>query len=569
MVRFGWWNHESRIDVRNRFYISGFYPSPDGGCWVRSKGRVGFLSNDPLERISVNGSAESRCFDGADSKWVPGYALYVDGRRVGRMSLPDGGTFCHDHECGPLRADACAGNNCGAHVVEVRLTGVGWTNFLAMLGRKWERFALIPRRVRDWLQPFRRQERNRSLRLDEIRINGRSLVYLDGTQQRFDRDAVFSGSRMNVTVIGWFHGILGVGESARSCVRAARSVGLDVDAVNMSLKLNGATLPALWTDGLVEKGRGRVTIAHVDAPQSADLAKSHPVEMDRDRYRIGYWAWELPEFPDAWISYARQFDEVWCPSDFCREAMAAKLPVPVLTMPHAVEVPLPAESPQEIAERLGLPEEVYHFLFAFDFNSYSHRKNPEAVIQAYAQAFPSGDPLREKAGLVIKVHGKGYGESERHRLESLCAGLSNVRVVDATLTREEFTCLQWACDAFVSLHRSEGFGLAVAEMMALGKPVISTDWSATREFVNRENGYPVPVKLVELDRNVGPYSKGQIWAEPDVDVASGHMRLLVGDPESGRIMGSRAKKTIAERFSRVAVGKRYLNRMKSIALFAR
>lgn len=522
------------------------------------------MSADPIRKITVEGQSDDCNSDGEGANWRRGYSLYLNGRRISDISLRSGQSFCQEHEV--LRAGAIKGGS--RHCLELRLKGVGWTNFLAMLGRKWERIPLIPKRIRDWLQPFRKQERNRSVRVHAIGLNGLPLVYLEGTRQRFDRDAVFRGSGLGVSVIGWFHGILGVGESARACCRAARSVGLEVDAVNMRIKLNGATLPDLWTDPLVDTGRGRITIAHLDAPQSAELVRAHPVEMDKGRYRIGYWAWELPEFPDAWIPFAREFDEIWCPSDFCRDAMSAKLPVPVLTMPHAVEVAVPSESASEVARSLGLPEGVYHFLFAFDFNSYSPRKNPEAVIEAYAAAFPPGDPLREQAGLVIKVHGKGYGESERRRLEGLCEGLANVRIVDATMTRDELTRLQWACDAFVSLHRSEGFGLGVAEMMALGKPVISTDWSATSEFVNAENGFPVPARLVELERNVGPYSKGEIWADPDVRVAASYMRLLAEDPEAGRVVGERARRSIQNGYSRSAIGKRYLDRIKSIALFS-
>lgn len=531
---------------------------------MRSKARIGFMSADPVRRITVEGQSDDCASERGGDLWRRGYSLYLDGRRISDLSLPAGQSFCHEHE---VRVSGLVKRG-GRHCLELRLKGVCWTNFLAMLGRKWEHMPLIPKRLREWLQPFRKQERNRSVRLHAIGLNGVPLVYLEGTRQRFDRDAVFRGSGLGVSVIGWFHGILGVGESARACCRAARSVGLEVDAVDMRLKLNGATLPELWTDPLVEPGKGSITIAHLDAPQSLDLAKAHPVEMDKKRYRIGYWAWELPEFPDAWVPFAREFDEIWCPSDFCRKAMSAKLPVPVLTMPHAVEVAKPSESASDVARSLGLPKGVYHFLFAFDFNSYSPRKNPEAVIQAYAEAFPSGDPLRANAGLVIKVHGRGYGELERRRLEGLCEGLANVRIVDATMTREELTRLQWACDAFVSLHRSEGFGLGVAEMMALGKPVISTDWSATSEFVNTENGFPVPARLIELERNVGPYSKGEIWADPDVDVAASCMRRLVEDPEAGRRVGECARQSIAEGYSRTAIGKRYLDRIKSIALFA-
>ena len=98
-----------------------------------------------------------------------------------------------------------------------------------------------------------------------------------------------------------------------------------------------------------------------------------------------------------------------------------------------------------------------------------------------------------------------------------------------TLSRADIYALEAVCDCFVSLHRSEGFGLAVAECMLLGKPVISTDWSATSEFVMRENGFPVRAKLVTLERNHGPYAKGSTWAEPDTMHAAEHMRSVFSD----------------------------------------
>jgi glycosyltransferase involved in cell wall biosynthesis len=119
----------------------------------------------------------------------------------------------------------------------------------------------------------------------------------------------------------------------------------------------------------------------------------------------------------------------------------------------------------------------------------------------------------------------------------------------------------------VSLHRSEGFGLAIAESMALGKPVISTDWSATAEFVNHDNGCPVPAKLIALDQNHGPYAKGSTWAEPDVRHAAEWMKRLAADPGLGARLGAAARTTIETRFAPSVIGARYRKRLESIATF--
>jgi glycosyltransferase involved in cell wall biosynthesis len=121
------------------------------------------------------------------------------------------------------------------------------------------------------------------------------------------------------------------------------------------------------------------------------------------------------------------------------------------------------------------------------------------------------------------------------------------------------------CDCFVSLHRSEGFGLAIAESMYLGKPVIATDWSASAEFLNATNGCPVRAETVVLDRNHGPYAKGQTWAAPDVAHAAEWMQRLHADRALGVRLGAAGRATIERDFSPAAIGARYRRRLEAIA----
>jgi len=127
--------------------------------------------------------------------------------------------------------------------------------------------------------------------------------------------------------------------------------------------------------------------------------------------------------------------------------------------------------------------------------------------------------------------------------------------------------LQQACDCFVSLHRAEGFGLNVAEAMFLGKPVIATDWSGTAEFVTAANGCPVNYRLVTLDCDYGPYRRGQSWANADIDHAAHWMRRLVEDRAMRERLGAQAAADIRQRFSPAVIGRRYLRRLESFALW--
>src|SRR5258708_32965729 len=101
--------------------------------------------------------------------------------------------------------------------------------------------------------------------------------------------------------------------------------------------------------------------------------------------------------------------------------------------------------------------------------------------------------------------------------------------------------------------------------MYLGKPVIATNWSASTEFINAENGCPVNYKLVTLEQNHGPYGKGQVWAEADVEHAAWWMKQLYGDRSLAAKLGRAGQLTIAQRFSPSMIGQLYRRRLEAIA----
>jgi glycosyltransferase involved in cell wall biosynthesis len=562
----------SRIHGKHR--LTGLDPNGGlaSGAWLRDRGCIHFAMKGGVREVELQFHHAGACESKAHSRWMRrplSVRVRLNGGRWKTFPLEDGGHPWLFHWVSDgVPASALSGTDAREHRIELVMGGVAVANFFAWMGRRFAKARFLPSSWIAWLQPFRRQSAQREWLLREVRVNGESLLRFTQSQHLFQQDFLLRHSLNGVNVLGWLHGYLGVGESARACARAAQAAGFEVDALSMRLPLNGAQHEGLWpAERLAKTGRHAVSIAHVDAPQSLDLLRLHPREMGRDHYRIGYWAWELPEFPDHWICHASVFHEIWCPSEFCRKAMAAKLPVPVLTMPHAIEPLRIDASLQECRRRFGLPEDAYLFLFSFDFNSYAPRKNPEGVVEAFEHAMRADPAFGRRCGLVIKAHGVGYDPAHREKLALLRARIPNLHLVDEALDRSDLTRLQMACDAFVSLHRSEGFGLGVAEMMALGKAVISTDWSATAEFLDASCGCPVPYVLKELQEAVGPYPQGQYWAEADTAAAADWMLRLSADPDLGLRLGEAAAQRMRFNFSSRAIGLRYAERLKSIALF--
>jgi glycosyltransferase involved in cell wall biosynthesis len=438
-------------------------------------------------------------------------------------------------------------------VLYLTLQGCGFTNALAWLGRVTR---LGP------LQRYRAQNRNRQLRLKAVETDTGARIY-DFSKRESPYSSAFarSHSRTGMNIVGFLTADLGIGESARCMVRAADAASIPVSLVPLKLNCRNRLGDLTYEKRLQEFNSYGANIFHIDPPVARDIDHHHGPQFRKDKYNIGYFAWELAEFPDAWLPSLDYFDEIWCPSNFTRDSVALKALYPVLTMAHSIGFERPSADAATLRARFGLPVGRFLFLCLFDLNSYTARKNPQGVIEAFRKSGLS----RGSASLVIKVQNADMNPADFASLAEAVRDLPGTVIISETLSRTNVYALEAACDCFVSLHRSEGFGLAVAECMYLGKPVISTNWSATSEYLDHENGYPVRCELVELKENHGPYTKGSSWAEPDTGHAAELMQRIVSDPAGAARIGAAARRTMEERFSPAVIGARYKRRLEALA----
>ena len=363
-------------------------------------------------------------------------------------------------------------------------------------------------------------------------------------------------SPIGINVIGYLAAESGVGESARASLRALKSGGirhtaLDYRVGNLS-RMNEALPDELGTSQPYE-----INLFHINADQMFVVREALGASAFAGRYNIGYWAWELSEFPNAWVSAFDIVDEVWVPSAFCQQAIAEKSPVPVLRMPHSVAAPL--IRPDRI--RFGLAQDEIVFLGMCDVLSVPERKNPLGVALAFARAFATGESVK----LVLKINNLEHQPDILSRLKELAAADSRISLVEGYLSRSDLWTLLASVDCFVSLHRSEGFGLVMAEAMACGRCVIATGWSGNLDFTRPDNSLLVDYRLVELERDLGPYQRGQRWAEPDIACAAQRMRQVAASAELRERLGNRARETIEQELSPAAIAQRLATRVAAIA----
>ena len=286
-------------------------------------------------------------------------------------------------------------------------------------------------------------------------------------------------------------------------------------------------------------------------------------------YRIATWAWEFPYIPESLQQHIMKVDEIWVISSFIKRAFQRYTDKPITVIPCVVpKYPRPDMSSLDLRRKLGLPEEKTLFLFSFDFNSTLERKNPMAVVEAYAAAAADVN-FRNSNCLIIKsVHARDPFKSQ---LESALKSIGGIHL-DWHLDASQMSMLFHSIDVYISLHRSEGFGLGMAEAMAIGKPVIATAYSGNLDFMNSSNsclvGYnSTTVRHSDFSGNEVAkllFEPGNIWAEPNINEATQLIQLLASSSMLRQSTGKAAERTIACNFSSSVVGRLATNRLNQI-----
>lgn len=361
-----------------------------------------------------------------------------------------------------------------------------------------------------------------------------------------------------VNVVGFIRSETGIGQIARNLMHALDTIDFPVAALPIE-----AYDPSRKQDRTADKyPQGipyPINVFQVNADMTFAVRDLLDPAVYQGHYNIGYWAWELDHFPDEWQSCFEVYNEIWVFSSFVQRAIAKSAPMPVVLMPVSFEIEVPSESNRA---QFGIPEDAFVALFVFDAASVLERKNPWATIRAFAEAF-NPDERQHKARLVIKVNSLATYPDEAERLREEMDKINGVLIEDY-LSRQATYALLNSCDAYISLHRSEGFGMTLAEAMALGRPVIGTGYSGNVDFMNINTSYPIPYELVTIPKDYHPYKSGNVWAEPDIHAAAKALREIYEHPEIAAHKGRAAAEYMRRYHNPQTVGMATANRIRYI-----
>ena len=330
----------------------------------------------------------------------------------------------------------------------------------------------------------------------------------------FGKTAVSGPTGGAALAFGEFTGRHGLGRAAAYDLEILRSRHSEVQAIDIGPYLEGRA-PAPLDLAAVEN------VYFLCQPdRCATVCQLLRPETIAHAWRVGRWVWETPLFPDDWRFAEALVHEVWAPSEFCATTFRSALNVPVKVVPHAVTPP--PDPGLDMRARLGVAREAFMGLAIMDIRSCPERKNPWAHVRAWKAAF-GDDPAKV---LVMKLRVGKHTRVVLAELRELIGGAPNFRLVTEEMSDEEIAALHHAADLYLSLHRSEGFGLPIYESLLLGKRVVATHWSANTEYGPRFPNYVgVPAQMTRYRDWTGHYADGAFeWAEPDLNV----LRSLMG-----------------------------------------
>jgi glycosyltransferase involved in cell wall biosynthesis len=370
------------------------------------------------------------------------------------------------------------------------------------------------------------------------------------------------GEKAGVNVFAYARGQFGLGECARLYVRALLAEGYPVAVHDIDIGLPHGLEDTSLDQHIGEDMPHGVNLIFVNPDYLQNAIASIGPERLANRHTIGCWFWELENFPDEWLPALQLVDEFMVSSTFIGEVIGPVTDKPIL------HVPLPVNEASDSGltrADFGLEEDAFVFLNSFDFNSFLARKNPFAVIDAFRRAFADD---RSDVRLLIKTSNGHRQPDKFNELLSAVAGDRRILVRDEVIDRSHVQALQRCADAYVSLHRAEGFGLGLAECMRQGKPVVATAWSGNLEFMTPENSCLVDYRLVPVGEGEYLYHVGQRWADPDIDHAASYMRRLADDRDFAARIGAQAALDIRDKLSPHAAAERIIRRVKELTSYS-
>ncbi len=403
----------------------------------------------------------------------------------------------------------------------------------------------MPKKIRAWL----------GKRFDDVLIYHWKFLWW----QKRNFKPLDPPKKNGVLLIGYPRGEFGVGSSLRLTALSLKTAGIAFNVFDFNVVSQASHKDTRLDEWITYLPEHKINIFCIGADQIQLLKKTLGKKFFQNRYNILYGSWEFNRLPKKWINSLIEMNEIWAMSNFVGQMFRSSTTNFIHVFQHPVVLEIPESSNRS---QFQIQKNNFVFLFMFDFDSHAARKNPEAVIKAFKYAFPKTS--KNPVSLVIKSINSDRHLEENKAIKKLIDKDSRIMHIQKVLPHSENAALMNCCDCYVSLHRSEGFGLTIAEAMLAGKPVITTAYSGNMDFTTDDTSLLVDYKLIPVQQGDYPYAKDEVWAEPNIEQAGDYMRKLVKDRNFSTLFAKKGQELISTSFSIKSMGERYKKRLDLI-----
>lgn len=346
-----------------------------------------------------------------------------------------------------------------------------------------------------------------------------------------------------VNVFGFIGGEFGLGEAVRLIIKALNKAQIPVSLINYDINTNHRNNDDTFKN-YSNEAIYPINLILLGPSEGKRILTHYPERFFKNKYNIFYLNWESEYIPQEYINNLIFCDEIWVPAQYCKDVISNYCNIPVNIIPYPIDIEINDEKDDE-AENF-YRKDSFNFFFMFDYNSTLERKNTLNLLNAFEKAFSKTD---KSVSLIIKTSKSTKFSKERDMLNTHINGFQNIKIVEKIYDKQTLHKIIKGCDAYISLHRSEGFGLTMAEAMFFGKPVIATNYSGNLEFMNDENSFLVDFKKTKLTSSINNYDANTIWAEPNIDHAAELMKIVKENSDIIKNKATKGRETMLSHLS--------------------
>lgn len=362
-----------------------------------------------------------------------------------------------------------------------------------------------------------------------------------------------------VNIFGFIGGEFGLGEAVRLIIKAFNNAEIPVSLINYDIQTNHRQ------DDTTFKNYSNEAVYSINlvllGPSEAKKIISHYPDESffKNKYNIFYLNWESEYISPEYLDNLSFYDEIWVPAQYVKDTLSKVCDIPVNVIPYPIEINVDDKSDPEMEN--FYPENSFNFLFMFDYNSSLERKNTLNLISAFEKAFGKTDM---SVSLIIKTSKSDRFKKEKETLQKHIKGFQNIKIIEKIYAKQTLHKIIKGCDAYISLHRSEGFGLTMAEAMYFGNPVIATNYSGNLQFMNLDNSFLVDYEKAVIKSSNINYDRNTVWSEPNIDHAAELMKLVKANSEEVVKKALKGKETILTDLSVKKIGALAKKRVENI-----